>query len=128
MSWFKRRARPSPGFTRAEALACVPLKNPRVDTRNGEAGDLMLVYPVTVKPWFAALSRRLGLEGEREQLKKLQLDEMGTVTWKLVDGASSVGQIVERFARKYRLHPREAEVAVTRFLRELGRRGLIALQ
>lgn len=60
--------------------------------------------------------------------KKLQLDALGTEVWDLIDGRRSVRKIIQRFAETHRLHPREAEVSVTRFLRELGKRGLIGLQ
>ncbi len=128
MSLFKRQPSPQDPLTRGEALACVPMRNPQVQSRQNEAGELMLTYPTVFKPWFAALARRLGADATTERIKKLQLDAMGSATWKLVDGQSTVRSIVTRFARQYQLHEREAEVAVTQFLRELGRRGLIALR
>ncbi len=127
MSWFKRASTAGPALTRGEALDCVPLKNPRVRERPSESGDLQLTYPVTLKPWFTRLARRLGGGGVTEQFKKLQLDAMGSVVWELLDGQATVRKIVARFADRYQLHRREAEVAVTQFLRELGKRGLIAL-
>jgi hypothetical protein len=39
-----------------------------------------------------------------------------------------VRQLIDTFARTHQLEPREAEVAVTQFLRELGRRGLIGMR
>jgi hypothetical protein len=53
---------------------------------------------------------------------------MGTAVWELMDGERSARQIAEAFARKYQVQVREAETAVTRFLRELGRRGLIGIK
>jgi hypothetical protein len=61
-------------------------------------------------------------------LKKLHLDEMGTAVWDLMDGRRSVRRVIQGFATKYQLHLKEAEVAVTRFLRELGKRGLIGFK
>ncbi len=127
MRLFKPR-RPAPALNRAEALRCVPRKNPGVTVERIAADQVQLVYTVRLRPWFLALTRRLGGPAETERIKKLQLDELGTATWDLLDGQATVRQIVDRFAERYQLHRREAEVAVTRFLRELGRRGLIALQ
>jgi hypothetical protein len=58
----------------------------------------------------------------------LQLDALGTAVWELLDGRRSVQQIIERFADTYSLHAKEAEVSVSQFLRELGRRELIGLR
>jgi hypothetical protein len=48
--------------------------------------------------------------------------------WNLMDGKRSVRQLVKIFAGTHRLEPREAEVSVTQFIRELGRRGLIGMR
>ena len=34
---------------------------------------------------------------------------------------------MKEFSRKYQLHPKEAELSVTLFIRELGKRGIIGL-
>jgi hypothetical protein len=72
--------------------------------------------------------RRLGGSIAGPKTKKLQLDELGTAVWELIDGNQSVQQVIQRFAQKYQLPFREAAVAVTQFLRDLGKRGLIGLQ
>lgn len=58
--------------------------------------------------------------------KRLELDEMGTLVWEMIDGKNSVKKIAAGFAKKYQVLPREAEVATASFLRDLGKRGLIA--
>jgi hypothetical protein len=72
--------------------------------------------------------KRLGVGADGRIEKKLQLDELGTQVWKLVDNRRTVREIVREFARSHQLMEKEAEVAVTRFLRELGKRGLIGLR
>mgnify|MGYP002062711251 CR=1 FL=1 len=84
-------------------------------------------YPLIVKPWIAAVARRLGGSQDRKQTKKLQLDAMGTSVWDLVDGKRSVRTIIQIFAKAHRLENREAEVSVTSFIRQLGQRGLLGL-
>jgi hypothetical protein len=114
--------------TRAEALKSTPVKNNQVEDERLETGEVLLTYPVTIRPWIAGLIRRFGGSADKPQLKKLHLDELGTAVWDLMDGRRSVRRVIEGFAGKYQLHPKEAEVAVTRFLRELGKRGLIGLK
>jgi hypothetical protein len=126
MKWFKKKVQPV--TSRAESLAAVPVKNPQVSVSKMDNGDLLLVYTVTVRPLLAGMIKRLGGPESQEQVKKLQLDEMGTATWQLIDGKRSVQKIADAMSRRYQLMPQEAQVSVTAFLRELGRRGLIALK
>ncbi|MBW2030570.1 MAG: PqqD family protein [Deltaproteobacteria bacterium] len=115
-------------MTRTEALDCVPLKNPRIRESRLESGEVLLSYTVKVRPWFSGLVRRLGKEREIVQSKKIQLDELGTTVWDLIDGGRSVRAIVREFSEGYQLENKEAEVSVTSFLRELGKRGLVGLR
>lgn len=48
--------------------------------------------------------------------------------WDRIDGKRSIAALAAGFAAAHRLDGREAEIAVTQFLRELGRRGLIGLR
>jgi hypothetical protein len=93
-----------------------------------ENGEVLIRYPVAVRPWMARLMQRLGRPADAGGLRKLQLDSLGTAVWDLIDGKRSVKEIIETFAGAYRLQAREAEVSVTRFVRELGRRGVIGLR
>ena len=116
------------GLTRAAALACTPEKSGQVTETHLEDGSLRLDYTVAVRPWFSGVLKRLGVGADGRIEKKLQLDELGTQVWKLVDNRKTVREIVREFARLHQLMEKEAEVAVTRFLRELGKRGLIGLR
>ncbi|NVM24842.1 MAG: PqqD family protein [Desulfobacterales bacterium] len=127
MRVFKKKNRGAQ-LTRAESLTCTPVKNTRIREARLETGEVLLTYPIRIRPWIANLIRRFGWGINRFQSKKLHLDELGTAVWDLIDGRRSVRQVIQRLAKRYQLHPREAEVAVTRFLRELGKRGLIGLK
>jgi hypothetical protein len=118
----------SGGPSREDALECTPVKNDQVEEYRLENGDLQLSYPVTTRPWLAGFVRRMGRKSEGTYLKKLQLDALGTEVWELLDGGSRVRDVIRQFAARHRLQKREAELAVTRFLRELGKRGLIGLR
>ena len=115
-------------MSRTDSLNCTPIKNAEVDETVLETGELRLAYPVNIRPWASFLLRRVGGNSVQRSKRKLQLDALGTAVWNLLDGRRTVRQVVDNFSRKHRLHPKEAEAAVTQFIRELGRRGLIGLK
>ena len=61
-------------------------------------------------------------------MRKLQLDILGTEVWDLVDGKSTVMEIIDLFAKLHQLYHKEAEISVIQFLRELGRRGIVGMK
>ncbi len=127
MRLFRKKRIPD-GLTREAALNCVPVKNSAVEEMRLENGTVRLRYPLQIKPWLAELRRRFGPpQGDAPQ-KQLELDELGTLTWDLMDGHLRFAEIVQRFSRQTRVHPKEAEAAVAQFIRALGKRGLIGLK
>jgi hypothetical protein len=114
--------------TRAEAFAYCPVKNREVLEEELEGGAMVLTYPLVIRPWLAGVAQRLGLQSSEPLTRRLQLDEMGSLTWSLLDGKRTVQDVVDFLCRRYNLNLREAEVATTGFLRELGKRGLIGLR
>jgi len=124
---FKKNPK-SVDLSRKESLAYKPVKNVQVTEKRLETGDVLLTYPVDVRPWFAGLVRRLGGPSEKTYTKKIQLDTLGTAVWEMMDGHRTVRQLIQKFAKQHQLHAREAEVAVTQFIRDLGKRGVIGLQ
>jgi hypothetical protein len=114
--------------SREDALKCIPVKNIQITESRLESGEIIIRYPITMRPWIAGLVKRFGHPQDKNQTKKLQLDELGVAVWNLIDGSRPVRQIIQAFAESHRLQMREAEVAVTEFLRELGKRGLIGMQ
>jgi hypothetical protein len=53
------------------------------------------------------------------------LNEVGTAIWDLLDGKSSVGQIIEAVCRDYEVAPGEATHGTVEFLESLEKAGLI---
>lgn len=88
----------------------------------------MILYPVTAAPWMERLSKWLGAGAAPARTGKLQLDLLGSRVWAMLDGRTPVWKIAAEFAREHQLEPTEAEVAVSQFVRELGRRGLLGLR
>jgi hypothetical protein len=127
MRLFKKKPQ-DPTISRAEALNRIPSKNLQIREERMDSGEVVIHYPVTIRPFFAGLVKRFGGSKAQIQTRKLQLDELGTSVWAMIDGNCSVRQLISIFATTHQLEAREAEVAVTQFLRELGRRGLIGLR
>ena len=114
--------------SRTEALACTPLVTPSVRVLTGDNGDLMIEYPLAVKPMLQAIFNRFNKGNQQEIKRKLQLDGQGSQVWELIDGERSVQEIIQLFAKSSGLTLREAEISITAFLRELGKRGIIVLR
>lgn len=133
MKWFKRRKLSKAGpdaepSSRSEALSYRPIKNSEVLEEKLESGEVLLSYPLILRPGLFKLARRLGLRSGEPFTRRLQLDEMGSLTWKLLDGKRTVQDLVDVVCRRYNLNRREAEIAMTGFIRDLGKRGLIGLR
>jgi hypothetical protein len=120
--------KPPIAVTRTEALACVPEKSSAVQWTQQETDEITIEYPLQLKPFFISLSKRFAKGGEQKLTKKLQLDAIGSRVWLMIDGTTDVKTIIKEMAPATGLSLQETEIAVTTFLRELGRRGLILLK
>lgn len=127
MKLFKKKEPPRQ-LTRTEALACVPHKSPAVAWQTLENGEILLESPLPIRPFFITLANRLSKGANENPTRKIQLDTLGCLVWTMVDGRKNVALIIEEFSNSSGLSVQEAEISVTTFLRELGRRGLIQLQ
>ncbi|MBM9511717.1 PqqD family protein [Desulfogranum marinum] len=114
-------------LSRKEALECIPLQNPRTEEEENQEG-LLLTYPVEVKPFFHTLVKRVTGKDTSNIRRKIQLDQMGSSVWQLIDGQRSVRDIATNFQHRHQLDNRESEISVTSFLKELGKRGLVAMK
>lgn len=112
---------------RAQALAAAPVRNPEVAEARSAGGRLILVVPTRVRPWLRGAFALFGSEA-RSAPRKIELDQLGEEVWGLIDGKRSVAAIAAGLAASRKLEPREAELSVAAFMRELGRRGLVALR
>ena len=116
-----------PQISRQEALECKPVVNGSVMFSESDSGEILLEYPLPIKPFFLKLFQRFQQSYEYPT-KKLQLDEMGSLVWKYIDGQTSVRTMIEDFAGRYNITVEEAEQSITAFLVELGKRGIIAMR
>ncbi|MBW1635154.1 MAG: PqqD family protein [Deltaproteobacteria bacterium] len=127
MKSFKSKARPDQ-VNRTESLACIPEHLPGIDWQQTENGEILIEYPLNIKPFFLQIARRFKKGPEPRLTKKLQLDSLGSSVWLMIDGESDVKTIIEKFAEECGLSLQEAEQSVTTFFLQLGQRGLIALK
>lgn len=126
-----KRHKPAPvasaSITRTESLACIPERSKSVRWDEHE-GDVTIEYPLPLKPFFISLARKYNNAEQQNLTKKLQLDSIGSKVWLMIDGSMDVKTIIKETAPIAGLSMQEAELSVTTFLRELGRRGLILLK
>ncbi len=115
------------GLTRTEALASIPLRSPTATWEILENGDVLIEYPLHLRPFFLQLFSRFNKGQVPAPTKKLQLDAMGSKVWLMFDGKKEVKAIIREVAGQTGLSLQEAEISVTTFLRQLGRRGLILI-
>lgn len=124
----KKNVRQQPELElRQESLQCVPVKNPELQEQETN-GELRLTYAVRVKPWFSRVFKTVAGRENDTIDRKLQLDTLGTSVWRMIDGVRNVDDIIRLFQDDHKLNRREAEISVSSFLKELGKRGLIAMR
>lgn len=114
-------------LTRPEALACTPHLATSIEWTELENGDVLIEYRLNIKPFFIAITRKFSKQPDHKITKKLQLDQMGSDVWRMIDGHKDVKSIIRMISEKSGLTLQEAEISVTTFLRELGRRGLVLM-
>lgn len=106
---------------RDAALNGVPYKLPVIRQKK-ENGKLHVTVELMRPRW----QQMLGAEQTCE--KTFALDDYGQQVYENCDGAVTVNEIVGRFAKKTKVSRPEAEMAVTKFLRTLLSKGLVAMQ
>lgn len=100
---------------------------PGITWRMLDSGTILIEYPLVLKPMLRAIFTRFNRDYTERLTRKLQLDELGSQVWLSIDGKRRVGEIIGEFAGASTITSQEAEISVTTFLRELGKRGLIIL-
>lgn len=122
-----RRQQKKPALTREQALACTPIKNNVVDWEILDSGLVQVEYILLLKPFLLSIFKRFDTSRSAPPTRKLQLDTLGSQVWQMIDGERTTAALIEDFAQIHKISVPEAEQSITLFLRELGKRGLIAL-
>jgi len=123
MALFGRKKLPGLRLDREDALSARPVLSRLVKVERGEDGNIVLQVPRRDTATVRAMSRLFGMPPYRQ----VALDELGTFVIELCDGKHTVRDLARRLAGRFRLDRREAEVSVTSYLRDLGRRSIVGL-
>jgi hypothetical protein len=93
-----------------------------------EKGRLALGYTVE-RPRHLRFLRLIGglPAGPEQQLRKVELDLIGTLVWEECGRNRRVCEIIDLVRDRFRISHREAELSVTEFIRGLGSRGLLSV-
>jgi len=105
-------------------LAARPVRNAAGTASADPTGEVAIAVPMKRPRWLVPpLSWLVPLRPSRT----VRLDNLGAQVWELCDGGRTVEEIVDEFARRHRLTFHEARVAVTGYLSQLVRRGVLAM-
>ena len=122
MGLFKSK-KPRPSLDRRQALSAKPALNRRVRMERAEDGTVLLRIPRRDTAMMRTVCRFFRLP----PYKPVALDELGSFVIELCDGTHTVRDIVDKFAERFKLNHREAEVSVEAFVRTLAGRSIIGL-
>src|SRR5208282_1986160 len=95
-----------PQLTRDESLDARVVQSGLVRAEEKEGGVITLIVPFRAPGWIQRVSERLGAgEGERT----IELDEIGSLVWRMCDGKTTVREMIQSLAERYKLNRKEAE-------------------
>ena len=103
-------------------MTAMPVLNQLVTVEHNDKGRVLLSLPRRRTSMVRLVSKVFRLP----PYKRLELDELGTYAVELCDGSNTVAGIVARFAKRFRLNQREAEVSMVSYLQTLAKRGIIS--
>jgi hypothetical protein len=108
-----------PSIDKDVVLNLAPIRNPAITWRRYKSGEVALIVSVKKKGLMAR-----GDKSERE--KKIILDKIGSYVWTLCDGEHTFKEIVDALVENYKLHRREAEISLAKYLDVLSKKGVIS--
>ncbi len=117
-----------PKLERQQVLQAIPIRNPKLEVGRTEEGFVVLTLPLR-QDWVGKLLagyHRFIFWGKPMKPHKVELDELGSEVFDLIDGERTVDDLIKALAKKHKLARREVEVSLTEYLKTLGRRGIIA--
>lgn len=106
--------------TRRDLMALKPVRNPLLEWSE-EDGQIILTIRRS-KDWK---TRLVLIFTQVPEVRRVVLDPIGAHVWRMSDGATTFETIARSLAKEFKLMPREAELSLQQFFKELGRRGYI---
>lgn len=119
----RQKKLPNPIGT-ANFLRAVPHVNQAMEMHHRSDGSTLVSVPIS-RPKFLVPPLSWILPFSR--YRRVDLEPVGAGVLKMCDGRRTVEAIIEEFAAGHKLSFREAQLAITQFLRQLMQRGLIAI-
>lgn len=114
------RRRPRP--TLAQVMRSRPVRNEGLRSERTEEGGLRLFVERKGDWWVRLLSLVFPIPRERV----VELDAVGEEIWALCDGEHTLQEMIRAFEERHKLTRGEAEWSLRTYLRDLGKRGLVA--
>ncbi|MEM1570475.1 MAG: PqqD family protein [Candidatus Bathyarchaeia archaeon] len=108
-----------PSVDKDVVLNLAPIRNPAITWRKYKSGEVALIVTIKKKGLMARMDK-----SERE--KKIILDKIGSYVWTLCDGEHTFKEIVDALVENYKLHRREAEISLAKYLDTLSKKGVIS--
>lgn len=112
------------GVSAANFLRAVPHGNRAMETHHRSDGSTLVSVPIPRPKYLVPpLSWILPFSPYR----RVELEPVGSGVLEMCDGRRTVEAIIEEFAASHKLTFREAQLAVTQFLRQLMHRGMVVI-
>ncbi|MCK5527274.1 MAG: PqqD family protein [Candidatus Latescibacteria bacterium] len=102
-------------------LGSKPIRNELVHWERDDNGEVLITLTRQTGWKINLLAKIFYVPKER----KIGLDEIGSQVWEMCDGKHTVDRMIRRLAQTHQLNRREAEVALTTYLRQLGKKRLV---
>ena len=118
---FSNRKQQPPPIDRRLSLAAVPVVNPGVRADHSRPGETLLKIQLQRGRGWMARFQPAVME------RTVQLDELGSFVFGLIDGQTATQAIIEAFIARYRVNRREAELSCVDFLKSLASRYVISI-
>jgi hypothetical protein len=111
---------PKGAVTRRELLSICPVRNPALEW--AEEDEQVVLHVKRANNWK---TRLITIFTQVPESRRVVLDPIGTHVWLMMDGETTFEAIAKSLAGEFQLMPREAELSLQQFFKELGRRGYV---
>ena len=108
-------------ISREAMLGSKPIRNELVHWERDDSGEVLITLTRQAGWKINLLAKIFYVPKER----KIALDEIVSEVWEMCDGKHTVDRMIRKLAETHRLNQREAEVALTTCLKQLGKKRLI---
>lgn len=104
-----------------ELASLKPSRNPLVEFESGDFVCLQVPMDVLGKKWLRTMARNRNLPVK----KTIELDQIGSDVWLMMDGKTPLSHIAKQLARRHDLSPEQARLSLVQFCETLHRRNLV---